>query len=106
SKLEAEHGILPLKDKNFKIAIIRAPMIYGKDSKGNYPKLAKIAKKIPVFPDYENKRSMIHIDNLCEFIRLLVDYVECGIFFPQNDNYVKTSDMVRLIAKVHGNKIK
>lgn len=105
SKLQAEEGIKPLENENFKVAIIRPPMIYGKGSKGNYPKLAKVARTLPVFPDIDNQRSMLHIDNLCEFIRLIVDYRDNGIFFPQNKEYVKTSEMVRLIAEVHGKKV-
>src|SRR5690625_3161989 len=41
SKLEAEKGIQPLNDPTFKVVNIRPPMIYGKNSKGNYPRLAK-----------------------------------------------------------------
>jgi UDP-glucose 4-epimerase len=48
---------------------------------------------------------MIHIDNLCEFIKVMIDNEENGLFFPQNKEYVKTSDMVKLIAEVHGKKI-
>lgn len=106
SKLEAEKSIQPLEDENFRIAIIRPPMIYGKDSKGNYPKLAKAAQKLPFFPDFPNKRSMLHIDNLSEFIRLMIDNKESGVFFPQNKEYVKTSEMVRLIGEAHGKKVK
>jgi len=73
SKLQAEKGIKPLESDEFKIVILRPPMIYGKDSKGNYPKLAKAAKKLPIFPDIDNQRSMLHIDNLCEFIKLMID---------------------------------
>lgn len=80
-------------------------MIYGRGSKGNYPRLANIAKKIPIFPDVENERSMLHIDNLCEFIRITIDYEESGLFFPQNKEYVKTSMLVKTIAEVHGKKI-
>ncbi|MRH41236.1 NAD-dependent epimerase/dehydratase family protein [Aquibacillus halophilus] len=105
SKLKAEEGINPLENDNFKIAIIRPPMIYGKGSKGNYPKLAKAARKLPVFPDIENQRSMLHIDNLCEFLKLIIDNEESGMFFPQNTEYVRTSEMVRLIADVYGKKI-
>lgn len=105
SKLEAEQGIKKLQDDDFKIAIIRPPMIYGKDSKGNYPKLAKIARISPVFPDVNNKRSMLHIDNLSEFLKLMIDNEEKGLFFPQNKEYVRTSEMVRLIAEAHGKKI-
>jgi nucleoside-diphosphate-sugar epimerase len=106
SKLLAEKGITPLESDDFKVAIIRPPMIYGKNSKGNYPKLAKAAQLLPLFPNVENQRSMLHIDNLCEFLRLLIDNEDCGLFFPQNKEYVKTSEMVKQIAEVHGKKIK
>ena len=106
SKLQAEQGITPLESDGFKVVILRPPMIYGKGSKGNYPRLAKLAQKLPVFPDIYNERSMLHIDNLCEFIRLMIDNEESGLFFPQNKEYVRTSEMVRLIAEVHGKKIR
>ncbi|UOR11309.1 NAD-dependent epimerase/dehydratase family protein [Halobacillus amylolyticus] len=106
SKLKAEEGIKPLENDSFNVAIIRPPMIYGKGSKGNYPKLAKAARKLPVFPNIDNQRSMLHIDNLCEFIRLIIDNEESGLYFPQNNEYVKTSEMVKLIAEVHGKKIR
>ena len=106
SKLQAEKGIKSLEDENFKVVIIRAPMVYGKGSKGNYPKLVKVAQKLPIFPEMDNERSMIHIDNLCEFIRAIIDNEESGLFFPQNKEYVNTSEMVRLIAEMHGKKIR
>src|SRR5699024_2557229 len=106
SKLQAERGISPLEDETFKVVIIRPPMIYGKGSKGNYHKLAKAAQKLPIFPDIDNQRSMLHIDNLSEFIRLMIDNEESGLFFPQNREYVKTSEMVRLIGEVHGKEVR
>ena len=48
---------------------------------------------------------MLHIDNLTEFLRIIIDYDDSGIFFPQNEEYVKTSDMVRTISEVHGKKM-
>ena len=105
SKLEAEEGILPLENENFKVAVIRPPMVYGKGSKGNYPKLARLACTIPFFPGLENKRSMVHIDNLCECLRLVMDKGEGGIFCPQNKEYVETRELVRQIARVHGKKM-
>jgi len=105
SKLEAEELIKKLEDESFKIAIIRPPMVYGKGCKGNYPRLARLAIKTPIFPDVDNKRSMIYIDNLSEFIRLLIDNYSSGLFLPQNNEYVNTSEMVKLIAEVNGKKI-
>jgi len=106
SKLQAEELIRPLGDDTFKVAILRPPMVYGKSCKGNYPKLVRLVLKIPIFPDFDNKRSMIYIDNLCEFIRLLIDKSLSGLFYPQNKEYVNTSEMVRLIAKVYEKKIR
>lgn len=106
SKLQAEERIKPLDSECFKVAIIRPPMIYGKGSKGNYPKLVKAAEKLPLFPDIDNERSMLHIDNLCEFIKLMIDNEERGLLFPQNSEYVKTSEMVKLIAEANGKKIR
>jgi len=105
SKLQAEEGIKDLESDNFKIVVLRPPMIYGKGSKGNYPRLANMAKKIPVFPDIDNERSMLHIDNLCEFLKVMIDHEESGLYFPQNKEYVKTSELVKTIAEVHGKKI-
>jgi len=105
SKLQAEEGIKHLESDAFKIVVLRPPMIYGKGSKGNYPRLANMAKKIPVFPDIDNERSMLHIDNLCEFIKVMIDHEETGLYFPQNKEYVKTSELVKTIAEVHGKKI-
>lgn len=105
SKLQAEKGIQSLVDESFKVVILRPPMIYGKGSKGNYQILAKFAKKLPFFPNVFNQRSMLHHDNLCEFVRLMIDNEESGIFFPQNSEYVQTSDLVKQIAKVHGKYI-
>lgn len=98
SKLEAEQEIFSLQDEKFKVCAIRPPMVYGKNCVGNYKTLAKFAYKLPVFPDINNKRSMIFIDNLCEFIKLVIKNNDSGIFMPQNEEYVQTSKMVSYIA--------
>lgn len=104
SKVQAENGILPLQDENFKVVILRPPMIYGKGSKGNYPTLAKMALKFPVFPYVKNERSMLYIGNLVEFVRLMVENKEQGIFWPCNEKLSNTSELVRMIAACHGKK--
>lgn len=106
SKVKAEEALQLLTDENFKVVILRPPMIYGKGSKGNYPLLAKMARKLPFFPDVDNQRSMLYVGNLCKFISLMIKNEENGIFFPQNAEYVRTSDMVQAIAKAHGKKIR
>lgn len=106
SKLQAEKGIQKLESEKFKVVILRPPMIYGKGSKGNYPLLSKFAQKSPVFPNYPNKRSMLYIENLSEFVKLMIVNNEKGTFHPQNNELVQTSEMVRLIAEHHNNKVR
>lgn len=106
SKWQADKGIRKLQDATFHVAVIRPPMIYGKGSKGNYQLLAKLAKRLPIFPDIENERSMLHIDNLCEFLTLLIESGMGGIYFPQNREYVRTSQMVKMIGEVSAHKVR
>lgn len=106
SKLEAERYISKMSCDNFKIAILRPPMVYGDNCKGNYHFLEKFALKFPVFPYIENQRSMVYIDTLCAFVKKIIDMQEEGLFFPQDDEYVCTSDMVKKIAMKNGKKIK
>ena len=98
SKAQADRAVAKISNKNFKFACLRPPMVYGKGCKGNYQSLRKFALKSPVFPAYENQRSMIYIGNLCEFVKRVIDEERSGLFFPQNADYVSTSDMVKEIA--------
>ena len=105
SKLQAENGICKLTDHKFKAAILRPPMIYGKGSRGNYALLRKIACKSPFFPGIANERSMLYIDNLCEFVRLIIELDVGGIFYPQNKDYVETYNLVLIIEQMNGKTI-
>lgn len=105
SKLQAELGILPLQDSKFKVCVLRPPMIYGKNSKGNFPQLEKYAKKLKFFPYVKNERSMLYVGNLIEFVRLMIENEEQGIFWPQNAEYSNTSELVKVIGAANGKKV-
>lgn len=109
SKLQADVAVREQADDNFKVIVLRPPMIYGKGSKGNYPMLSKLAKKLPVFPDVDNERSMLYIENLCELlcqIMLVKNFEKNAIvLIPQNREWTKTSEMVKEIAVVSGKKV-
>lgn len=104
SKMKAEQDLRML-DTTMKIAVIRPPMVYGPGAKGNYKSLSELAKKTPIFPRINNIRSMIYIDNLCEFVRLLIESGEDGLFLPQNKEYVNVSELVKQIAGCNGKQI-
>lgn len=105
SKVQAEAGILPLDGPDFPVAILRPPLIYGSGCKGNYPVLRKLARSLPLFPAVENRRSMLYIGNFVEFLRLVIDNRDRGIFFPQNREYANTTEMARRIAAAHGKRL-
>lgn len=106
SKVEADEAISKIESDEFKFACLRPPMVYGKGCKGNYQSLRKFALKSPIFPNYQNQRSMIFIGNLCEFVKETIDTEKNGVFFPQNAEYMNTSEMVRVIAENNKKKIK
>lgn len=105
SKLQAEEILKELDSEKFKICILRPPMVYGKDCKGNFQKLRKVAISFPFFPKFYNKRSMIYIENLAKFVEKIIENNMRGIFIPQDEEYVNTSNMVYQIAKAHEKKI-
>lgn len=108
SKIRAEEELRRLESEapaGMQVAILRLPMVYGRGSRGNYPLLAKLAHRLPLFPNVRNQRSMIYIENLCEFLRQCIEEGRGGLYFPQNPAYTSTSQMVREIAAAHGKKL-
>ena len=101
SKLQADVAVREMANDNFKVVVLRPPMIYGKNSKGNYQTLSKLARKLPVFPN---------IDNLCEFLcqLMLVKKFEKSsiVLIPQNAEWTQTSEMVKEIAEAAGKNIR
>lgn len=104
SKWEAEQGLRLLETDTFSVAVIRAPMIYGPGSKGNFPRLLHLASWCPVFPSVGTSRSMLFIDNLCEFVRILVDERASGLYFPQNRQPVDPAAVVREYRRQSGKR--
>jgi UDP-glucose 4-epimerase len=94
SKLEADLTIQKLQTNNFNISILRLPMVYGKTSKGNFLKLVKISKKLSIFPKISNRRSVLHINNLSELVRLIIVNHQNGIFYPQDQKYFDTNNFL------------
>lgn len=111
SKWQADKGVRSLAcdgkngEAEFIVTVLRPPMIYGKGSKGNYPQLSNFARKSPLFPDVQNERSMLYIENLCEFLCQVMIRGDGGVFWPQNASYSNTSKMVKYIGNLHNHKV-
>ena len=105
SKLQAEKGLHELECDTFKICILRPPMIYGPNSKGNFPRLRKLALKTPIFPAFHNQRSMLYIDNLAEFVKQAILRELSGTFYPQNGELSDTVEIIRYFATAARHKV-
>lgn len=106
SKLEAEQALTALAGESFPLAIVRPPLVYGPGCRGNFPRLAALVRRLPLFPYLPNRRSMIYIDNLCQLLKLIVERQAAGIFYPQNREYVSTADLALEIARAQGRRLR
>ena len=108
SKLAADNGLLPLQSENFNVVVVRPPNVYGKNCKGGYISgFTSVIKTFPIIPlAYTNvKQSIIYIDNLCEFIHLIIEQKRKGVFMPQDEYPVSAVDICTMIAHGLGKKI-
>ncbi|MCT7601865.1 NAD-dependent epimerase/dehydratase family protein [Aliarcobacter butzleri] len=101
SKLKAEQELQKLEDENFKISIIRTPIVYGYGVKANIKNLINLVNKVPVLPfgKIKNKRSMVYIGNLCHLVDEIIIQKKSGIFLACDDEPFSTSKFIELIAK-------
>lgn len=106
SKLLADCSVRAMATENFTVAVMRPPMIFGPNCKGNFPRLVNLARKLKIFPNYKNQRSMCFIDNFCYAVKYVIENKKGGIFFPQNKEYFSTTDIVKASAEKKGKKIR
>jgi UDP-glucose 4-epimerase len=101
SKFEAEQRLLELESNDFKIAIIRPPLVYGKGAKGNLLRLIKLIKQLPILPfkGIDNQRSMVYSKNLISLIDCLLKNQRSGIFIAGDKAPHSTTELVMLIDK-------
>lgn len=105
SKYEAELELNELDDDNFKVCIVRPPMVYGKGAPGNMERLYKAVRKFHIFPTLRNERSSISIEKLCQDIKEYIDEDSQGLYLPQNKEYMCTVDMIRRQMKEENVKV-
>lgn len=107
SKLKAEQELQKLEDDNFKVSIVRTPIVYGYGVKANIKNLILLVIKIPVLPfgKINNKRSMVYIGNLCHLVDMIIEKEQSGVFLVADDKPLSTTKLIELIAKELGIKV-
>jgi nucleoside-diphosphate-sugar epimerase len=95
-------------DTGLEVVIIRPPLVYGRGAKGNFEKLAKICNyKIPLpFGAIHNKRSLIYVENLVDFILMCIEHPMAAneTFLVSDDDDVSTTHLIKSIIDTNGKK--
>jgi len=109
SKYEAEQGLkLLAKETGMEVVIIRPPLIYGSGVKANFQGLIKVVSKgVPLpFGAVHNKRSLVALDNLVDFIILCAEHPKAGneTFLISDGEDVSTTELLQKIANAFGKK--
>lgn len=111
SKAEAEKGLLKISsDTGMEVVIIRPPLVYGPNVKGNFAKLgALVAKGVPLpLAMVKNQRSFVAIDNLVDLIITCINHPKAAnqIFLASDGQDLSTPELLNGMAKAMGRDIK
>ena len=104
SKYEAELGLLKIaEESNMEVVIVRPPLIYGEGVKGYFRTILKLIKlkiPIPLGSFNKNKRSFIYLENLLNFIAVLIDHPKAGnqVFLCSDNHDISTADLLKGIS--------
>ena len=98
SKLKAELYLSTISS-SIKTAVVRPPLVYGPEVKGNLIQLLHLCKKnIPLpFGNTQNARSMVFVDNLIALINTIIDQQATGIYIAGDRDTLSTDKLVSLI---------
>lgn len=107
SKLEAEQGLWCIaKDTGMQLVIVRPPLVYGTDVKGNFASMNKlVAKGLPLpLGAVHNKRSLVALDNLVDLLVLCLEHPAAAnqVFLASDGEDLSTSDLLRGVAQAMG----
>lgn len=106
SKYEAEIGLNKLEDSNFKVSIIRTPLVYGEGVKANMLNIIRLVDTFPVLPlgKIYNRKNFTYSENLVGFIDRIIELRSTGIFIAMDENSISTTELVKYLSKYLGKK--
>jgi len=104
SKLAAEQALWAMRTDDFKVSLIRPPLVYGPGCPGNMQRLLKLVRYSPVLPfaGCTNQRSMLAVDNLLSFLRLVIEQQAEGVLIPQDEESLSVEKLTGLLCATLG----
>ena len=108
SKREAEDGLRDLANQTkMEVVIIRSPLVYGPGVKANFLTMMQYLKlgiPLPFGGIKENRRSLVALDNLVDFICLCISHPQAGnqTFLISDDEDLSTEQLLRRLGGAIG----
>jgi UDP-glucose 4-epimerase len=107
SKYEAEEVLKQVAaDTGMEVVIIRPPLVYGAGVKANFLSLLKLSSlSIPLpFGAVNNKRSMVYVENLVDFIIRCIDHPNAAnqTFLVSDGEDLSLKSLITYIRKAMG----
>jgi nucleoside-diphosphate-sugar epimerase len=108
SKWEAEQGLQQIAEETgLEIVILRPPLVYGSQVKGNFEQLLKLIQVGLPLPlgSIKNRRSLIYVGNLVDAILTCAEHPAASnqTFLISDGEDLSTPELIRRIA-THANK--
>jgi nucleoside-diphosphate-sugar epimerase len=109
SKWEAEQVLHKISvETGLEVVIIRPPLVYGPNAKGNFASIMNWLRLGIPFPfgSIDNRRSLVGLDNLCDLISRCVDHPSAAgqTFMVSDDEDLSTPELLKRTALAMGIK--
>lgn len=110
SKCTAEKMLRAVvQGSSMELVTIRPPLVYSADAPGNFQRLIRLVNSgVPLpFAMTHNKRSMVSLDNLTDFISLCITHPAAAneLFLVSDGDDLSTKEIVTLLAEGMGRRV-
>lgn len=110
SKWEAEQGLQQLaSETELEVVVIRPPLIYGPNVKGNFASIIKLVSRGLPLPlgAIHNQRSFVAVDNLIDLIVRCIDHPNAAnqVFLASDGQDLSTTELLCGVARSMGNPV-
>jgi len=110
TKREAEIKLLNIgRNSNMHVSIIRPSLVYGPNAKGNLRLMLSLINKglFPPIPDTQNRKSMIHVNDLVRAIMLVAkdERANGEIFIVTDGKPYSSRDIYKAMCIIAGKSI-
>ena len=111
SKLEAEQGLYEIaKTHELDVVIIRPPLVYGPGVKGNFLRMMQwviLGAPLP-FHSIQNKRSLLGLDNLLDFIGTCIEHSAAAneVFLVSDGVDLSTPGLLHCVGDALGKPVR